>query len=60
MPESTKQRDCRWTFGCVLLLVLAIQIWMVYVKAKENNAPSAAGLQVCVSACVRAFVVGVV
>jgi len=35
-----------WTFGCVLLLVLAIQIWMVYVKAKENNAPSAAGLQI--------------
>jgi len=33
-----------WTFGCILLIVLAIQLWMVYVKAKEANSPSSTGL----------------
>ena len=37
----------RWTFGVAILIVLAIQIWMVYVKAKEANSPSASGLLVC-------------
>ena len=41
-------RSCRWTFGCVLLVVLAVQLWMVYVKAKEANSPSSTGILVCV------------
>ena len=42
--------SCRWTFGCVLLIVLAVQLWMVYVKAKEANSPSSTGILVCVVA----------
>jgi hypothetical protein len=38
----------RWTFGVAILLVLAVQLWMVYTKAKEANSPSAAGILVCV------------
>ena len=38
----------RWTVGVALLLILAVQLWMVYTKAKEANSPSAAGILVCV------------
>jgi bacteriorhodopsin len=33
-----------WTFGVVILIVLSIQLWMVYTKAKEANSPSASGI----------------
>jgi len=36
----------RWTFGCILLITLSVQLWMVYVKAKEANSPSSTGLLV--------------
>ena len=36
----------RWTFGVVILIVLSIQLWIVYTKAKEANSPSASGILV--------------
>ena len=41
--------DGRWTLGCILLITLSVQLWMVYVKAKEANSPSSTGLLVCTS-----------
>jgi len=35
-----------WTLGCILLITLSVQLWMVYVKAKEANSPSSTGLLV--------------
>ena len=31
-----------------MLITLSVQLWMVYVKAKEANSPSTSGLLVCI------------
>merc|ERR1711939_236606 len=46
-----------WTFGVIILIVLGVQLWMVYVKAKEANSPSSTGpLVLTLITIVTAFV----